>query len=73
MILFLMTNAKCVAKIMVMSTNSITPNLKIESMLIHPTKQGYRNNKNKNKNEIHNKQRINFERVGEFEYKAEVE
>jgi len=26
MILFLMTNAKCVAKIMVMMTNSITPN-----------------------------------------------
>ena len=26
MILFLMTNAKCVAKIIVMRTNSITPN-----------------------------------------------
>ena len=48
-------------------------NSEIESMLIHPTKWGYRNNKNRNKNEIHNKQRINFERVGEFEYKAEVE
>lgn len=27
---------------------NITANLKIEPMLIHPTKWGYRNNKNKN-------------------------
>ena len=28
---------------MVMMTNSITPNLDIESITLHPTKQGYRN------------------------------
>ncbi len=51
----------------------IAYNLNIEPITLYTPNLGYRNNKNKNKNEIHNKQRINFERVGEFEYKAEVE
>ena len=34
--------------------NSIVANLKIESMLIHPTKCGYRNNKNKKNRKIEN-------------------
>ena len=44
-----MTNVKCAIKTMAMMLLSIVPNLKIESITLHPTKQGYRNNKNKNK------------------------
>ena len=56
MILFLMTNVKCVAKIIVMRTNSITPNLEIESMLIHPGNGGIEtiNTKTKMKFTINN-------------------
>ena len=48
----MMTNVKCVAKIMVMMTNSITPNLEIESMLIYPRTWGIETIKQK-QNEKH--------------------
>ena len=47
-------------------------NLDIEPIPVHPQLGGIETIKQK-QNEIHNQQRINFERVGEFEYKAEVE